>query len=156
MRKLILILTLIVSQTKAQSISSSLLCSGGDIFKFTGIQIEWTLGDLATGSYGTITEGFLQGSSTHRSGVDEMARVCSTNGLSAYRNPFNDGIQIHVSNLTGTFKVEVFDVLGKLVHTSSNFENGSFMNFSHLQSGIYFITATANEKNLGTIKLNKL
>lgn len=156
MRKLILILTLIVSQTKAQSISSSLLCSGGDMFKFTGIQIEWTLGDLATGSYGTITEGFLQGSSTHRSGVDEMVRASSINGLSAYPNPFNDGIQIQVSNLNGTFKVEVFDVLGKLVHTSSNFENGSFMNLSHLQSGIYFVTAIANDKNLGTIKLNKL
>jgi len=156
MRKLILILTLIISQAKAQNISSSLLCSGGDMFKFTGIQIEWTLGDLATGSYGTITEGFLQGSSTHRSGVNEIARVSSTNGLSAYPNPFNDGIQIQVSNLTGTIKVEVYDVLGKLVHTSNNFENGSFMNLSHLQSGVYFITATANDKNMGTIKLNKL
>ncbi|MCX6187844.1 MAG: T9SS type A sorting domain-containing protein [Bacteroidetes bacterium] len=156
MRKLILILTLIVSQTKAQSISSSLLCSGGDMFKFTGIQIEWTLGDLATGSYGTITEGFLQGSSTHRSGVDEIARVSSINGLSAYPNPFNEGIQLQVSNHTGSFKVEVFDVLGKLVHTSNNFENGTFMNLSHLQSGVYFATAIANDKNLGTIKLNKL
>jgi hypothetical protein len=156
MRKLLLILTFIVSQAKAQSISSSLLCSGGDMFKFTGIQIEWSLGDLATGSYGTITEGFLQGSSTHRSGVDEMARVCSTNGLSAYPNPFNDGIQIHVSNLTGTIKVEVFDVLGKLVHTSNNFENGSFMNLNHLQPGVYFVTAMANDKNLRIIKLNKL
>jgi hypothetical protein len=156
MRKLILILTLIVSQTKAQNISSSLLCSGGDIFKFTGIQIEWTLGDLATGSYGTITEGFLQGSSTHRSGVDEIVRASSINGLSAYPNPFNEGIQLQVSNHTGSFKVEVFDVLGKLVHTSNNFENGTFMNLSHLQSGVYFVTAMANDKNLGTIKLNKL
>lgn len=156
MRKLLIITILLVSQAKAQSISSSLLCSGGDMFKFTGIQIEWTLGDLATGSYGTITEGFLQGSSTHRSGVDEMARVCSTNGLSAYPNPFNDGIQIHVSNLTGTIKVEVYDVLGKLVHTSNNFENGTFMNLNNLQSGVYFVTAIANDKNLGTIKLNKL
>jgi hypothetical protein len=156
MRKLLLILTFIVSQVKAQSISSSLLCSGGDMFKFTGIQIEWSLGDLATGSYGTITEGFLQGSSTHRSGVDEMAHESSTNGLSAYPNPFNDGIQVQVSNLKGTMKVEVFDVLGKLVHTSSNFDNGNFMNLSHLQSGVYFVTAMANDKNLGTIKLNKL
>ena len=156
MRKLILILTILISQTKAQSISSSLLCSGGDMFKFTGIQIEWTLGDLATGSYGTITEGFLQGSSTHRSGVDEMARASSTSGLSAYPNPFNDGVQIQVSNHTGTIKVEVFDVLGKLVHTSNNFEIGSFMNLSQLQSGVYFVTAIANDKNLGTIKLNKL
>jgi hypothetical protein len=53
-------------------------------------------------------------------------------------------------------KVEVFDVLGKLVHTSNNFENGSFMNLNHLQSGVYFVTAIANDKNLGTIKLNKL
>jgi hypothetical protein len=98
----------------------------------------------------------LQGSSTHRSGVDEMAHVSSTNGLSAYPNPFNEGIQVQVSNLTGTIKVEVYDVLGKLVHTSNNFENGSFMNLNYLQSGVYFVTAMANDKNLGTIKLNKL
>jgi hypothetical protein len=60
-----------------------------------------------------VTEGFLQGSNSHRSGIIENKQSISSIGLSVYPNPFNESIQTQVSNINGSYKVEVFDVLEK-------------------------------------------
>jgi len=161
MRILTIIAILIAFNAKAQYISSSLLSSGGDLFKANNIQMEWTLGDLATETYKNgsyVTQGFLQGSPVLVVGQKEVNFTSTTPNILAYPNPFNSGFNLEILNTkpTDNLTITVYDMLGKMVLNINNANALEYINMEHLAASVYLINVFIDNEKIGTIKANKL
>jgi hypothetical protein len=161
MRILTIIAILITFNAKAQYISSSLLSSGGDLFKANNIQMEWTLGDLATETYKNgsyVTQGFLQGSPVLVVGQQEVNFTSTTSNILAYPNPFTNGFDLEILNTkpTDNLTITVYDMLGKMVYKNNNVVALQYINLEHLSASIYMVNILINNETIGTIKVNKL
>ncbi len=60
-------------------------------------------------------------------------------GFTIYPNPANDYIEIEINN-SEIKKIEVLDILGKIVKSTSVIQNKSIIQIDDLKSGVYFIT----------------
>lgn len=161
MRILTIIAILATINTNAQYISSSLLSSGGDLFKSNNIQMEWTLGDLATETYKNVsyvTQGFLQGSPLLVVGQMEAHFTNNSSNILAYPNPFTDGFDLEILNTkpTDNLTITVYDILGKMVYKNSKADALHYINLEHLAASVYMVNVLINNEKIGTIKMNKL
>ena len=161
MRLLIFTALLFSISAKAQYISSNLLSSSGGFYKTTGVQMEWTLGDLTIDTYKNgnyVTQGFIQGASKLTIGQQEIANSKSINALKAYPNPFNDGFNLEVINSkpNDNISICIYDVIGKEVYNQNHAEAMQYINLSHLAASIYIVKVHVNNKLTGSIKINKL
>lgn len=161
MRILTIIAILATINTNAQYISSSLLSSGGDLFKSNNIQMEWTLGDLATETYKNVsyvTQGFLQGSPLLVVGQMEAHFTNNSSNILAYPNPFTDGFDLEILNTkpTDNLTITVYDILGKMVYKNSKAVALHYINLEHLAASVYMVNVLINNEKIGTIKMNKL
>ena len=88
------------------------------------------------------------------------------NILSCYPNPFTDKTTITInSGKKEKIKLEIYDIQGKLIKTFIDNKpqagvykiiwNGDDLNGKEIQAGIYFLSLTANEKIIQSIKLIK-
>ncbi|MFZ4798357.1 MAG: T9SS type A sorting domain-containing protein [Bacteroidia bacterium] len=161
MRILTIIAILVTINAKAQYISASLLSSGGDLFKANNIQMEWTLGDLATETYHNgsyVTQGFLQGSPTLVVGQKEVHFTNNSSNILAYPNPFTNGFELEILNTkpTDNLTITVYDLLGKMVYKNNNADALQYINLEHLAASVYIVNVLINNEKIGTIKVNKL
>lgn len=161
MRILTIIAILIAFNAKAQYISSSLLSSGGDLFKANNIQMEWTLGDLTTETYKNgsyVTQGFLQGSPILVVGQKEVRFTNNSSNILAYPNPFTNGFDLEILNTkpTDNLTISVYDMLGKMVLNFNNANALEYINLEHLAASVYMVNVLINNEKIGTIKMNKL
>lgn len=161
MRIITFIFLLFASQVKAQYISSELISSGGDLFKSSSFQMEWTIGDLATETYQNssyVTQGFLQGSLSAVVGQKEISLVNKFQNIIAYPNPFNNGFNLELLNTKSTENVTVtiYDMLGKVVYKNNNADAIQFINMEHLASGVYIVGVKVNNEPFGNLKVNKI
>jgi hypothetical protein len=152
---------LLTSSLKAQYISSELVSSGGDLFKASGFQMEWTLGDLATETYQNgnyVTQGFLQGSPTLVVGQKDILLVNKVQNVIAYPNPFTSGFNLEILNTkpTDNLTITVYDMLGKMVYKNNNADALQYINLEHLSASVYMVNVLINNEKIGTIKMNKL
>jgi hypothetical protein len=160
MRLLTIIAILIAFNAKAQYISSSLLSCGGDLFKDNNIQMEWTLGDLASETYKNgsyLTQGFLQGSPVLVVGQKEVNFTSTTSNILAYPNPFTNGFNLEILNTkpTDNLTITVYDMLGKMVYKNNNADAVQYINLEHLAASVYMVNVLTNNEKIGTIKMNK-
>lgn len=72
--------------------------------------------------------------------------VNQSSEIMIYPNPSNDG-QFTINGLKNSNKLEVIDVLGKVVQTISISETTFTLNISNLNKGIYFYKITNLENN---------
>jgi hypothetical protein len=72
------------------------------------------------------------------------------NNLSVYPNPSNGYVTISANSLIN--RVEIFDVSGKLVHTSSINSIQTTINTHSFEKGMYILKAQ-NKNNINTTKL---
>lgn len=161
MRIITFIFLLFASQLKAQYISSELISSGGDLFKSSSFQMEWTIGDLATETYKNgnyVTQGFLQGSPVLVVGQMEAHFTNNSSNILAYPNPFYNGFNLEIlhakpnDNLT----ITVYDMLGKMVYKNNNADALQYINLEHLAASVYMVNVLINNETIGTVKVNKL
>jgi inhibitor of cysteine peptidase len=61
--------------------------------------------------------------------------------ISIYPNPSNEG-QFMINGLKNGSKIEVLDVLGKIVHSTTVYDNNYKIDLSNLNKGIYFYKIT--------------
>jgi hypothetical protein len=161
MRTLTIIAILVSINAKAQYISTSLLSSGGDLFKANNIQMEWTLGDLATETYHNgsyVTQGFLQGSPMLIVGQKEVHFTNHSSNILAYPNPFTNGFNLEILNTkpTDNLTITVYDMLGKMVYKNNNADAAQYINLEQLAACVYMVNVLINNEKIGTIKVNKL
>lgn len=161
MRLLIFLALLISLNARAQYISSSQIVSCGGFYKTNGIQMEWSLGDLAIDTYKNfnfLTQGFIQGEKKLTLGHNESTNNNPFNALKGYPNPFNDGLNLEVINTKANdfISISIYNIIGKEVFYQNNADAIQYIDLSHLASSIYIAKVYVNNKLTGSIKISKL
>ena len=160
MRLLIFTALLFSLNVRAQYISSSLLVSGGGFYKTTGVQMEWSIGDLAIDTYKNynfVTQGFIQGEKKLTLGQNEIINSFSINALKVYPNPFNNGFNLEVINTKANdyISISIYDIIGKEVFYQNNAEAIQYINLDQLASSMYIVKVYVNNEVTGSIKIIK-
>ena len=160
--RLIIFITLLISlNARAQYISSSQIVSCGGFHKTNGIQMEWSLGDLAIDTYENynfVTQGFIQGEKKLTLGQNESVNNNPINALKGYPNPFNDGLNLEVINTKANdfINISIYNIIGKEVFYQNNAGSIQYIDLSHLAASIYIAKVYVNNKLTGSIKISKL
>ena len=79
--------------------------------------------------------------------------VAANNGVIVYPNPTSGDVKIIVSDITNSEKIEVLDVLGKLIISKKLERNESSLDLSELANGVYMYRIV---NTTGTVKQGKL
>jgi hypothetical protein len=100
-----------------QSISSSVIASGGGSSEAGGINLSWTIGELAVETFTTtnlvLTQGFQQGYYEITSVNDLLVKSID---LEIYPNPAIDFITIEIKNTEAkSIRLELYSIDGVLV-----------------------------------------
>ena len=100
-----------------QSISSSVIASGGGSYEAGGINLSWTIGELAVETFTTsnliLTQGFQQGYYEITSVNDPLVKSID---LDIYPNPAIDFITIKIKNTdVKSVRLELYSIDGVLV-----------------------------------------
>ena len=66
-----------------------------------------------------------------------------TSTFNVYPNPSNGILNIEI-NETGTYSVQINDIVGKLI-SNENINENTTLNLKHLNKGIYFVNVSNNE-----------
>lgn len=143
----------ISSMALAQSSSPEVIASGGDFFTGSNFTNSYTIGEMAlvetyTTSGFILTQGFQQPADS----TTGITPTTALNGFSVYPNPSNGNFSLQLQlDQALDFKIEVYDVLGKLLYTESQLAGlGLYkkdLNLASLESGVYFIRISGSKAN---------
>jgi hypothetical protein len=96
---LLLLLCSSLGQLRAQTLSRSVIASGGNSFSSSSLQADWTIGESVTGSFSSssllVDQGFQQGPDAAPSSVNSPAK----GHIQLYPNPSNGILNL---SYTGT------------------------------------------------------
>ena len=130
---------------------------------FTGAYADYTVNNQ--GSYATLSDGV-----TNRDGVDTLwniqemkfsdqtvpitltgtvgiATVKPTQNIQVYPNPATEVIYLSAAPNQQFSEMKIYSITGELVYQSTNYNATTPISVSHLQPGVYIISAYTNETN---------
>jgi len=87
-------------------------------------------------------------------GVSIAQANYALSGVSVYPNPVQDILSIHQPS-NDKYKLDIFDMTGKMVFSSTVTENNSSIDIKDLTAGIYMIKLIDKNGNLGVYKIVK-
>ncbi|NOX86539.1 MAG: T9SS type A sorting domain-containing protein [Chlorobi bacterium] len=127
---------------KAQQITPTVVCSGGETLTAASLSLDFTVGEIATGSLSTtgllLTEGFIQGPDRN-TGVQE--NLIDEKAVVVYPNPVTSGIYILCNDPeTGPVSTEIKDLQGRMVLRSDSRSNPMHLNLEKLTPGFYTVS----------------
>ena len=141
----------------SQSIPSQLLSSGGEIFKNTSYQLEWSLGELQTETLtagnSMMTQGFHQ-SNYQVSAVEKFSD--SPFEITVFPNPATDIINLKIdSKYIKNPGYTLTDVSGSVLQMKTIEGNQQQINLSGLVTGTYFLNVHTEKQVLQIFKIIK-
>ena len=151
-------LACIFQSANAQSSPQTVIGSAGTFTSFTGGSIAWTIGEVITETYSPsgyfFTQGFHQPDTAYLTLVPDL----SSQNISIYPNPVVNNLMIDLSLTNGFYKIELFDMQGKLVRKEGTLmhQKQLVIPFYELANGIYLlniINAETNTRN--SYRINK-
>ena len=103
-----------------QSRSQELICSAGDVFSNSSVQLEWSLGEVAIDAYYDdeiiLSQGFHQPFILKQSGTVFEIKV--------YPNPYDLNLYIEIPELVSEHMyARIFDISGKLIFNKPDLLN---------------------------------
>ena len=151
------ITTMLMSQNR--SVSNELVNSSGDSFKNETYQIDWSIGECITATYGTdeytITQGFHQKSYV----ITVVPELNIDSDIIVYPNPASDLFTLYTGNFetfVGPFNVlTLTDINGKVLLKEEIKEKAKQISLSKYKNGIYFITVRQDKLIIKTLKIVK-
>jgi len=145
-----------------QEVSSYVIASAGESIEADGINISWTLGEIAIetlqddGNNLTLTQGFQQGYFEITSIGEPLSGDYT---LNVYPNPARDYIWIDLtSEQINTVVLELYDLEGRLVYNTrfDIVEGPARVDLQELSASQYILRVVNEDKNiLQTFKLIK-
>ena len=159
-----LILTLSMLAGYSQEVAMQVLATAGGYYENTGagLSLSWTLGEPAyttlTSSEVILTQGFQQGN-LFGTNLEEIPT--DVTAIRVYPNPVTSTVNIAVTlpNAKGRATVEVYDIAGRMVKSTSAVMVGHEpyrLDVSNLPSGIYLLrVATESPAAVRVVKLVK-
>ena len=161
---ILLLFSLSVLCVAGQSISSYVIASAGESAEAGGININWTLGEIAIetlkddGETIILTQGFQQGYFEITS-IDGPKPLSNTFNLNIYPNPASEYIWVNLeSDEIKDAIVELYDLKGRLVYNNKFdiTEGPNRINLQELNASQYVLRVVDTAGNvLQTFKLIK-
>jgi len=148
-------------QAKAQTLTPEVVASAGDFYTSSSASLSWTVGESMTESFiagnNILTQGFQQPENLNATVVNK-GNIFSE--VTAYPNPTRNVLNLYFGNhLDGLLQVEIFDVAGKIVYSSTanvSKENRLRVDLSELQEGLYLMKLSKADNGASTIiKIHK-
>ncbi len=137
-----------------QSRSQELICSAGDVFSNSSVQMVWSLGECAIDAYYEneiiLSQGFHQ---------PFVAKSTETDyRITVYPNPYDLTLHIEISELESEkMSARICDVSGKLIFHLWNLLNFNEIITSEMSDGIYLLRIYDSQlRVLKTVKIVKL
>ncbi len=137
-----------------QGRSQELICSAGDVFTNSSVQMEWSLGECAIDAYYDddiiLSQGFHQPVVLKQSETDFEIKV--------YPNPYDLSLFIEISELESEHMyARIFDISGKLILNKPDLLNYNKIITSEMSDGIYLLRIYDSQSHvLKTVKIVKL
>jgi len=134
--------------------SQELICSAGDVFANTSVQMEWSLGECLIETYFDeeiiLTQGFHQPNLLRSAETDYKIIV--------YPNPYDLNLYIEILELDSVQMYgQICDMAGKLIFTLPNLLNYNKLITSEMSDGIYLLRLyDSRSRLLKTVKIVKL
>jgi hypothetical protein len=134
--------------------SQELICSAGDVFSNSSVQMEWSLGEFAFDAYYDdeifLSQGFHQPVIMKQSGTEFEIKV--------YPNPYDLNLFIEISELESEHMyARIFDISGKLIFNKPDLLNYNKIITSEMSDGIYLLRIYDSQSHvLKTVKIVKL
>lgn len=134
--------------------SQELICSAGDVFSNSSVQMEWSLGEPAIDTYSgetlLLTQGFHQPDT-------KMIRDENIT-ISVHPNPFDMFLVIEIQELESeNMYCLMIDVSGKIVRIVHNLKEYNEIVTSEMSDGIYLLRLFDSKSHLmKTVKIIKL
>lgn len=153
--KVFLILIYIVLQFPV--LAQQVITSAGDNPKNNTASLQWTLGQIVTGSATdgntTLIHGFQQ-STLIVSSIFESDDLDYT--IKVYPNPVNDYLNIDIDKLESTFlSVSFYDITGKMLLEKGMLIQKLTVDLSGFNAGTYILHITEKNKIIGKYKIIK-
>jgi hypothetical protein len=147
----------------AQTLSPTVIGSAGETFYGGNVSLSWTVGEIAittVSSAGNIlTQGFHQPENGIAIGIANQDKLFSIN---AFPNPISENLTLEInSDKPENFLIEVTDILGKLVKSTSIYVGDGqaqhSISMASFAPGAYLVKVTSsNGKFTKAIKLTKI
>jgi len=134
--------------------SQELICSAGDVFANTSVQMEWSIGECLIETYFDeeiiLTQGFHQPNLLRSAETDYKIIV--------YPNPYDLNLYIEILELDSVQMYgQICDMAGKLIFTLPNLLNYNKLITSEMSDGIYLLRLyDSRSRLLKTVKIVKL
>lgn len=131
--------------TKGQSISPTVIASGGGSDVSNNIRLDWTLGELATETITTQTNMYTQGfQQPFLQVINIPERVDSSLGyqVSVYPNPVSSILHVYLHGMTDTkVYLRLTDINGRTVYLKSVHSGGSSIgiDMTNLAAEVYIL-----------------
>jgi hypothetical protein len=148
------------AKTFAQDSVLQLVSASGESFVSVSLQLDWSLGEIETETFGnssnTLSQGFHQ-NSPKSSGV--FIRQNSVSDILVYPNPFNSSVYIENLNVNAVDNIKnlcrITDISGKTVAEIYLTGYDKKLNLNFLKPGSYFLLIYQNNKPIFTKQLIK-
>ena len=146
----------IFQNTNAQSAPQAVIGSAGTFSAFASGSMAWTVGEVMTETYSPagyfFTQGFHQPDDLNTLAVPDLP----SKTISIYPNPVINNLMIDLSLTNSFYRIELFDMQGKLVRKELVPSQQLVIPFYELSNGIYLLNIINTEtQNINSYKINK-
>lgn len=157
------VLCLVYTGTRAQSISKSVVASAGGSYSGPAMMVDYTIGQSVTNysassSY-MVTEGFHPIADEVPTAAPVVKNTVNSLLVKAFPNPVSSILHISIQQATAApLSLTVTDVTGKTVKAMSldaELNTDAAMDLSTLTSGMYYIVVNAGKENAQVMKIVK-
>lgn len=134
--------------------SQELICSAGDVFSNSSLQMEWSLGEVSIDAYYDdeiiLSQGFHQPEIFEQTETDFEIKV--------YPNPYDLNLFIEISDLESEhMHARIYDISGKVILHKPDLLNYNKIITSEMSDGIYLLRLYDSQSRvLKTVKIVKL
>ena len=154
---LFLVLT-IKSTCFAQIVSPEVIGSSGDHFSNSSSMVSWTIGEPVIETFNSGSNLLSQGFHQTNLIVEDIQDNDQSIDFSVFPNPATEQLNILLNNTNGNYKVNIYDVEGKLINT---YEIQGYIkktiDVSHYSTGIYLLhLVDQSHKSIKVYKIQKL
>ncbi len=144
---------LFMAASAQTTLSPEIIASGGGISKFSGVELEWTLGESVIGSASSsdrfYTIGFHQPILISHD-TKQPAEIISS-AVSIFPNPVSNMLKVQLQNAVNeTMTLTLSDVQGRPFYSKTITGKSAFTEIplKHLMSGMYMLYVYDSHKNL--------
>lgn len=164
MKKLVLLFVLAivsVSFCEAQSLSPTVIASGGDFYSNSTGSLSWTLGESAVDFLSTSSNSLSQGFQQSNTVITLVQNQIQDNFAGyVFPNPVKDLLNVRLESPSkNTYKLYLMDMLGRVQNESTVSGSGNLsteIDMQKLAAGMYFLHIYSSDKQIKTFKIEKI